>query len=108
MQNITLGLGDVVVPATSTPSPSVWDKINTVITKVAQPAANVYTQIKTNQAANQSGAVTPSPSVFPTSVTQPAPEVQPVDNTKKYLMIGGAVLVAGVLIYVVTKKKGKK
>ena len=104
----TLGLGPDVAAqtVTSTTKPNVWDQINQALTKVAVPAANVYTQIK-------SGQQQPAQSTVPSYTPQPypAPGAPPPtvaqDNTKKYLMIGGAIVVAGGTLYLVTRKKGK-
>lgn len=102
-----ISLGDVAVQAAAVAKPSVWDTIGNVITKVVQPAANVYTQIKTNQPVQSSTSPGyTQPSYLPTSA--PPPPAPEPDNTKKYLMIGGAILIAGTGIYFLTrKKKGK-
>ncbi|HMG94365.1 MAG TPA: LPXTG cell wall anchor domain-containing protein [Chryseolinea sp.] len=100
-----ISLGDVAVQAAAVAKPSVWDNINNVITKVVQPAANVYTQIKTNQPVPTS--TTPGYTPQPYLPSAPPPPTPAVDNTKKYLMIGGAVLLGGTVIYFVTRKKKK-
>lgn len=102
-----ISLGDVAVQAAAVAKPSIWDNINNVLTKVVQPAANVYTQIKTNQPV--STATAPGytqPSYLPTAA--PPPPAPEPDNTKKYLLIGGVALLVGTGIYFATrKKKGK-
>ncbi|MGL6121653.1 MAG: LPXTG cell wall anchor domain-containing protein [Shewanella sp.] len=104
----TLGVGpDIAVQsATTTNKPTVWDNISNVLTKVVQPAANVYTQIKTNQVKTP-GYVPPSGGAYVpvTNQSTPIPMAQPADNSKKYLLIAGVVLLTGTGLYFLTRKK---
>lgn len=104
----TIGLGPDVAAqtVTTTTKPNVWDQINQALTKVAVPAANVYTQIKSGQSQpGQSSVPSYTPQPYPTAL-QPA-SVTAQDNTKKYLLIGGAIVVVGGTLYLVTREKGK-
>ena len=105
----TLGVGPDVATQTTVQAtkPNVWDQINQAFTKVVVPAANVTTQIIAANKGQQSGTSVPSytPQPYPTPGAPPPAVAQ--DNTKKYLMIGGAIVLAGGTLYLVTRKKGK-
>ncbi|MBL0744588.1 hypothetical protein [Chryseolinea lacunae] len=105
-------LGDATSVATTAPATTNWmDKLNNVITKVVQPATNVYTQIKTgNNATSQQPAAPANPWVTnpdpnPTPGT-PAPAAE--SNTLKYVMIAGGVALAGIATYFVVSSSKKK
>jgi hypothetical protein len=109
MINNAFALGDTPV-ATVAPQTSLIDKISNVINKVVVPAATVYGQVKQTTSSGQTVQPTPS---YPWS-TQTSPgtttpaATPPADNTGKILLIGGAVVLGGLAIYFVTKKKVKK
>jgi cell division protein FtsN len=106
--NTFMGFGDVAMQtAVATQQPTFWDKINNVITKVVQPAANVYTQV-TNKPSVPGVIQQPAPYVTNTnSSTPPPPAQEEKDNTKKYLLIGTGVILAGTAIFLVTRKSKK-
>lgn len=104
---LSLGFGDVAVQSTALPTaPKInWvDSVSNVINKIVTPGVNAYTQIKTAGQTPQPGSTTPT--YTPTSTYTPAPAAPaPQDNTKKYLLIGGALVLAAGGIYLVTRKK---
>lgn len=79
--------------------------INSVLTNVVKPAADIYQQVKPQGSGGSSSTVpTYSPNVTAPATPPPAPQ----SNTGKYLLIGGVVILAGAGIYFATrKKKGK-
>lgn len=108
------GIGDIAVSSQSEGSaakPSVWDQINNAV-KTAGNVAQVANQVKTVISKPSSNSTSTANNPFITdasgnaSVT-PAPAATP-DNTKKYVMLGGGVLVLGTVIFFATRKKGKK
>src|SRR5688572_30309409 len=109
--NTFMGFGDVAVQAATTAQPTFWDKANAIITKVVQPAANVYSQV-VNKPAAPGGAYQPIQTAYPTptSSTQGAqdPGAPKTDNTKKYLVIGGVIVLVGTGIYFATRKTSTK
>lgn len=102
---------DVATTSTGMAKPSVWDTINNVLTKVVQPAANVYTQVVTKTPGATAPFIPQPGGAYPqvTDQSPPPPAAEP-DNTKKYLLIGGAVIIVGTTIYFIAKpkRKGKK
>lgn len=106
MNTFMNGFGDVAIQSTAVAKPSVWDSISNVLTKVVQPAANVYTQIKTNKPANQTANTSMYPNQnFPAA--PPAPAQEKTDNTMKYAVLGGVGLLAATGIYFATRKRKK-
>jgi len=94
-------------PQTVAPSgfQNALQNINNVLTNVVKPAADIYTQVKPGSSGSSSTSPTYTPTVT-APVTTPAPAES---NTKKYVLIGGAVVLGALGIYFVTrKKKGKK
>lgn len=105
------GFGDVTATDAAVISqaakPSVIDNISNILTKVVQPAAQVYSTVKTNSGGGSSSS-TALPGYQPAQVvsSNPLPVAEP-SNAKKYLLIGGVIVLAGTGIYFATRKKKK-
>ncbi len=78
--------------------------ISNALTNVVKPAADIYSQVKTG---SQPGSPSSSTPAYSPDVVSPAVVPAPLANTKKYLMIGGVVVLAGTAVYFLTRKKKK-
>lgn len=106
--NTFMGFGDVATQSAAVAKPSTWDKISNILTNVVKPAADIYTQVNPPSSGSSSPIPT-SPQPAPWNANPTASTSTPAnDNTKKYLLIGGAVVAAGAVVYFATRKKGKK
>lgn len=109
--NTFMGLGADVANQVATTQPSFWDKANTILTKVVQPAANIYSQV-VNKPTSTPGVIQQPTSTYfptndPTTNDTPGADLRPKNNTTKYLIIGGVVLAVGTGIYFATRKSKK-
>jgi hypothetical protein len=100
-----------VVAAETTPVQTVkktsWmDTFNKVVNNVVQPAANVYTQIKT--ASGGGAVITPQPVSTGAGTQTYIPPPAPENNTTRNIIIAGVGVGAlATIIYFATRKKKK-
>lgn len=105
--------GDITIaPVTTTAPPAtvapnkLQNALNTagsVLTNIVKPAADIYTQVKPGGPGSSSSTPTYSPGVTTPATVAPAPE----SSTKKYLIVGGVLVLAGTAVYFMTRKKKK-